>query len=80
MRSGSYFIWGFITLTSVFVPWNTCGVFIASTLGVSVMEYAPFAIVNYTVPIISVIFGYVGFKIIKLKEIDKEDSDNANLA
>lgn len=45
------------TLTSVFVPWNTCGVFIASTLGVSVMEYAPFAIVNYTVPIISVIFG-----------------------
>jgi len=44
------------------------------------MEYAPFAIVNYTVPIISVIFGYVGFKIIKLKEIDKEDSDNANLA
>lgn len=54
------------TLTSVFVPWNTCGVFIASTLGVSVMEYAPYAILNYTVPIISIIFGYIGFKIVKL--------------
>ena len=59
------------TLTSVFVPWNTCGVFIASTLGVSVMEYAPFAVLNYTVPIISIIFGFIGFKIIKLK--DSED-------
>ncbi|MDK7753501.1 Na+/H+ antiporter NhaC [Staphylococcus ureilyticus] len=68
------------TLTSVFVPWNTCGVFIASTLGVSVMEYAPFAIVNYTVPIISVIFGYIGFKIIKLKDSDKAHTDNINLA
>ena len=43
------------TLTSVFVPWNTCGVFIASTLGVSVIEYAPYAILNYTVPVISII-------------------------
>ncbi|MGW9986243.1 Na+/H+ antiporter NhaC [Staphylococcus cohnii] len=68
------------TLTSVFVPWNTCGVFIASTLGVSVMEYAPFAIVNYTVPIISVIFGFIGFKIIKLKDSDDGNTDNANLA
>ena len=49
------------TLTSVFVPWNTCGVFIASTLGVSVIEYAPYAILNYTVPVISIIFGYIGF-------------------
>lgn len=68
------------TLTSVFVPWNTCGVFIASTLGVSVKEYAPFAIVNYTVPIISVIFGFIGFKIIKLKDSDDGNTDNANLA
>lgn len=54
------------TLTSVFVPWNTCGVFIASTLSVSVVEYAPFAILNFIVPIISIIYGFTGFKIIKL--------------
>ncbi|ANQ65184.1 Na+/H+ antiporter NhaC [Staphylococcus equorum] len=61
------------TLTSVFVPWNTCGVFIASTLGVSVIEYAPYAILNYTVPVISIIFGYIGFKIIGLS---KEEEAN----
>lgn len=65
------------TLTSVFVPWNTCGVFIASTLGVSVVEYAPFAILNYTVPIISIIFGYIGFKIIGLDEIESEQPEQS---
>lgn len=65
------------TLTSVFVPWNTCGVFIASTLGVSVFEYAPYAILNYTVPIISIIFGYIGFKIIKLTDEEIEENNKA---
>ncbi|ANZ34560.1 Na+/H+ antiporter NhaC [Staphylococcus carnosus] len=63
------------TLTSVFVPWNTCGVFIASTLGVTVFEYAPFAILNFLVPIISIIFAYTGFKIVKLPKEDNEGAD-----
>ncbi|MDW5470674.1 Na+/H+ antiporter NhaC [Staphylococcus equorum] len=70
------------TLTSVFVPWNTCGVFIASTLGVSVIEYAPYAILNYTVPVISIIFGYIGFKIIGLSKEEIElnrKEEEANL-
>ncbi|MEB7689329.1 Na+/H+ antiporter NhaC [Staphylococcus equorum] len=71
------------TLTSVFVPWNTCGVFIASTLGVSVIEYAPYAILNYTVPVISIIFGYIGFKIIGLSkeeiEQNRKEEEEANL-
>lgn len=54
------------TLTSVFFPWNTCGVFILATLGVSAMEYAPYAILNFVVPIISIIYGYVGFAIVKM--------------
>lgn len=71
------------TLTSVFVPWNTCGVFIASTLGVSVIKYAPYAILNYTVPVISIIFGYIGFKIIGLSkeeiEQNRKEEEEANL-
>ncbi|KIX89841.1 sodium:proton antiporter [Staphylococcus microti] len=59
------------TLTSVFVPWNTCGVFILTTLNVHVIEYAPFAILNYIVPIISIIYGFIGFKIIKLTQEEK---------
>lgn len=56
------------TVTSVFFLWNTCGVFIAQTLNVNVLEYGIFAIFNYTVPIISIIYGYIGFKIIKINE------------
>jgi len=63
------------TLTSVFFPWNTCGVFILATLGVSAMEYAPYSILNFTVPIISIIYGYVGFKIIKMTPEEMEAAE-----
>ncbi|MFD2759696.1 Na+/H+ antiporter NhaC [Lentibacillus juripiscarius] len=55
------------TLTSVFVPWNTCGVFIFGTLGVSAFQYAPYAIVNFAVPIISIVFATLGYSIAYLK-------------
>lgn len=54
------------TLTSVFIPWNTCGVFIFGTLGVGVAEYAPFAILNFLCPIISIVYAITGFTIEKL--------------
>ncbi|WP_102273074.1 Na+/H+ antiporter NhaC [Cytobacillus massiliigabonensis] len=59
------------TLTSVFVPWNTCGVFIFGTLGVSAFQYAPYAVLNFIVPIISIIFAMTGFTIVKLTESEK---------
>lgn len=58
------------TLTSVFVPWNTCGVFILATLGVGAFEYAPYAILNFIVPIISIIYALTGFTIQKLTETE----------
>src|SRR5699024_12555828 len=36
-----------VTLTSIFIPWNTWGVFIYGTLVVAAWEYAPFAILNF---------------------------------
>ncbi|QUG39983.1 Na+/H+ antiporter NhaC [Psychrobacillus sp. INOP01] len=59
------------TLTSVFIPWNTCGVFILGTLGVGVAEYAPFAILNFVVPVISIIYAMTGFTIQKISESEK---------
>ncbi|KAB2336104.1 Na+/H+ antiporter NhaC [Cytobacillus depressus] len=59
------------TLTSVFVPWNTCGVFILATLGVHTFEYAPYAILNFVVPILSIIFAFTGFSIVKLTDKEK---------
>lgn len=60
------------TLTSVFIPWNTCGVFIYGTLGVAAWEYAPFAILNFTVPIIAMILAATGFGIAKISSEERD--------
>ena len=59
------------TLTSPFIPWNTCGAFMSSTLGVSCFLYAPFCFLNYINPIISIVYGYTGFSMEKLEESEK---------
>ncbi|GLY10778.1 Na+/H+ antiporter NhaC [Pseudobacillus badius] len=59
------------TLTSVFIPWNTCGVFILGTLGVHTFEYAPYAVLNFVVPILSIIYALTGFSITKLTSEEK---------
>ncbi|RLQ89822.1 Na+/H+ antiporter NhaC [Planomicrobium sp. Y74] len=51
------------TVTSPLVPWNTCGVFIFATLGVGAFAYAPYAVLNYTIPIISIVMAYLGLKV-----------------
>ena len=54
------------TLTSVLVPWNTCGVFFAQTLGVSTLTYAPFAFFNLLNPFIAIIYGFANIGIAPL--------------
>ena len=51
------------TLTSPLVPWNTCGAFMAGTLGVATLAYLPFAFLNLINPVISIIYGFTGFTI-----------------
>lgn len=68
------------TLTSVFIPWNTCGVFILGTLGVHAFEYAPYAVLNFVVPIISIIYALTGITITKLTESEKLDLEQEKLA
>ena len=55
------------TCTSALVPWNTCGAFMAQTLGVATFAYAPFAFFNLINPLISATYGFTGFTIEKLK-------------
>ncbi|MBX0316376.1 Na+/H+ antiporter NhaC [Planococcus glaciei] len=56
------------TVTSPLVPWNTCGVFILATLGVETFAYAPYAVLNYAIPIISIIMAFLGLKVEYLTE------------
>ncbi len=51
------------TTTSALVPWNTCGAFMASTLGVGTLAYLPFCIFNLMSPIISYSYALANFKV-----------------
>ncbi|MBI4266713.1 MAG: Na+/H+ antiporter NhaC [Acidobacteria bacterium] len=55
------------TLTSPLVPWNTCGAFMAQTLGVATFTYAPFAFFNIINPIVAAIYGFTGFTVTRLE-------------
>ncbi len=59
------------TLTSPLVPWNTCGAFMSATLGVSVLAYLPFAFLNLLNPLLSIVYGFTGFSIARLKPGDE---------
>jgi NhaC family Na+:H+ antiporter len=50
------------TVTSVLVPWNTCGAYISGVLGVSTAAYFPFCFFNLLSPLLDVIYGFLGWK------------------
>ena len=54
------------TLTSVLVPWNTCGAFMAQTLGVATLTYAPFVFFNLLSPLVAAAFGFANIAIARL--------------
>ena len=56
------------TVTSVLVPWNTCGAFHAGVLGVATLNYAPFTFFCILSPIITLVYAYRGIKIARLTE------------
>jgi NhaC family Na+:H+ antiporter len=47
------------TVTSVLVPWNTCGATQASVLGVATLVYAPFCFFNIISPFMTILYGYL---------------------
>jgi NhaC family Na+:H+ antiporter len=51
------------TVTSVLVPWNTCGAYISGVLGVSTASYFPYCFFNLLSPVLDVIYGFIGFKV-----------------
>lgn len=53
------------TPTSALIPWNSCGAYLAATLGVATFSYAPYAIFNIASPLLVIAAGYVGFSILR---------------
>jgi NhaC family Na+:H+ antiporter len=62
------------TVTSVLIPWNTCGAYQSSVLGVATLTYLPYCFFNILSPFMTVIFGYLGIKIKKI------NNDNSKIA
>lgn len=54
------------TVTSVLVPWNTCGAYQSNVLGVDTWAYVPYAFFNYISPFMTLAFAAFGIKIKKI--------------
>lgn len=56
------------TVTSVLVPWNTCGAFHAGVLGVATLSYAPWALFCLISPFMTMFFAWAQIRIAKLED------------
>ena len=56
------------TVTSVLIPWNTCGAYQSSVLNVNVIDYFIYAIFNWLSPITTLVVVSLGYKIKRINE------------
>jgi NhaC family Na+:H+ antiporter len=54
------------TPTSALIPWNSCGAYMAATLGVATWSYAPYAVFSIVSPLLSVGLAFAGVRMLRL--------------
>ena len=54
-----------VTVTSVLIPWNSCGMTQATILNVPTLTYLPYCFFNYISPLMSIFIASIGYKIFK---------------
>lgn len=52
-----------VSVTSVLIPWNSCGVTQSTVLGVATLTYLPFCLFNILSPLMTMLLAWTGFKI-----------------
>jgi NhaC family Na+:H+ antiporter len=67
------------TLTSVLVPWNTCGATQSRVLGVPTMEYVPYAFFNFLSPMFSILFAYINYRIRRFGDDEPAARDHSGV-
>ena len=55
------------TVTSVLIPWNSCGMTQATVLKVATLEYLPYCLFNLLSPLMSIFIAAIGYKIVRKK-------------
>lgn len=58
---------GAATPTSALVPWNSCGAYMAATLGVATLNYLPYAVFNFASPLITIAIAYLGIRMMRAR-------------
>jgi NhaC family Na+:H+ antiporter len=53
------------TPTSALIPWNSCGAYMAATLGVATLSYAPYAVFNVASPLLAIALAYTGIRMLR---------------
>ena len=61
-----------VTVTSVLIPWNTCGMTQATILNVSTLTYLPYCVFNYVSPLMSILMAATGFRIHRSMKPEEE--------
>ncbi len=66
------------TLSTALIPWTTAGAFFATTLGVSTLEYLPWALFNLFSPLLAIIFAWLGIAQLSRLTNATRANDDAN--
>lgn len=61
------------SVTSVLVPWNTCGAVNSTVLGVGTFAYLPYAFFNLISPLMTILFAYLNIKIRRYTDSEYEE-------
>lgn len=61
------------TVTSVLVPWNSCGMAQSTVLGVATLTYLPYCIFNIVSPLMSILIAAIGYKIFKRDNTEENE-------
>ncbi|QZE12812.1 Na+/H+ antiporter NhaC [Halosquirtibacter laminarini] len=64
------------TVTSVLIPWNTCGAAQAKVLGVATLTYLPYCFFNIISPLMSIFVAMIGYKIRYIKDNDNKELES----
>ena len=67
------------TVTSVLIPWNTCGAYHSGVLGVATGAYLPYAFFNLISPIMTIAFAYLNIKIRKIDPAKTNDHQDLEI-
>jgi NhaC family Na+:H+ antiporter len=63
------------TMTSVLIPWNTCGATQSRILGVATFDYLPYTFFNLISPLMSILFAFLKIKIRRFKDKNDKTED-----